>query len=639
MQLEEIFSQDGLLAKKIDNFAPRAAQLTMAQAISCAISDSTNLVIEAGTGTGKTFSYLVPALESSKKVIISTGSKNLQDQLFKRDLPFIKNALNYYGRVSLLKGRANYICRERLNKMILEGHTSIDQSQLIDLIKVRTWSSTSEDGDLTNCPHLAEDNPLIKKIVSTSDNCLGKDCYYYNDCFVKKAREEALEADLVVVNHHLFLADMALKDTGFGELLPAADVIILDEAHQIPDIACQYFGTMLSSYQLNTLINDAEVVYTTELGDLRQLSKAALHLKQLWQVLQHELHYGYFQGDWPLAISSAQVGKALQELAEGLDFMHAVVAAALGRSQLLDSVFTRIEEYQELVKQLQNMQDSDCFYWFSTSLYHFKLHITPLSIAAIFSKKLNANTSWIFTSATLGVNGDFSHFTNRLGLTSCVTKTLNSPFDYTKQAVLCVPQNLPVSLHHSRANALATLLAPVVIANKGRCFLLCTSHVMVEQFANLLKDLISLPILVQGEMPKSKLLARYLELGNALLIATGAFWEGVDVKGKALSCVIIDKLPFKSPDDPLLKARIRACIQEGGEPFSKVQLPDAVISLKQGLGRLIRDYNDRGLLIVCDPRLITKNYGTTFIESLPKMPKTRNLQACIEFLKRIDIEK
>lgn len=635
--ISKTFSADGALGKVIPGFQPRQPQLDMAEAVSQAIKNQSQLVVEAGTGTGKTFAYLVPALLSGKKTIISTGSKNLQEQLFHRDLPLMTEALGFFGQVALLKGRSNYLCLDRLSRQMLESHNhQADPTLLSQLVKVRSWSSETKTGDLGDCDAIAEDSPVIPTITSTNDNCLGKECPSYTDCFVLKARKKAMDADVVVVNHHLFLADLAIKETGFGELIPEADVFIFDEAHQLPDIASQYFGQSVSSRQIQELAKDIEIGYRTEAKDMRQLQKVGDSLVQSAMDLRIGLGEPGLRGNWREAIASPHIVRDLQRLRDAIDFAIDVLKLALGRSQLLDAAFERANVIKGRIDRVCDVSITGYSYWFDTTPRHFALHITPLSVADKFHEQIEMKQgSWIFTSATLAVNDDFGHFTSRLGLRPAQQFSLPSPFDYQQQAKLCVPRYLPEPNSPGLADKLVRMLAPVIEQNQGRCFFLCTSHSMMRELGERFRETLTLPVLLQGETTKQKTLAEFMELGNALLVATGAFWEGIDVRGDTLSCVIIDKLPFTAPDDPLLKARIEDCRLKGGDPFAQVQLPDAVITLKQGVGRLIRDKKDKGTLIICDNRLVTRDYGGIFLASLPPIPRTRDLAVVKDFLAQI----
>ena len=633
--IAKTFSSEGALGKAIPGFQARQPQIDMAEAVSSAIKDQTQLVVEAGTGTGKTFAYLVPALLSGKKVIISTGSKNLQEQLYHRDLPLMVNALGFYGQVALLKGRSNYLCLDRLSRQMVESHTNeADPTLLTQLVKVRTWSSETKTGDLGDCEDLPEDSMIIPTITSTNDNCLGKECPSYTDCFVLKARKRAMDSDIVVVNHHLFLADLAIKETGFGELIPEADVFIFDEAHQLPDIASEYFGQSISSRQIQELAKDIEIAYRTEAKDMRQLQKVGDKLMQSAMDMRIVLGEPGFRGNWREALQSESIKRELVRLTDSLDLAIDVLKLALGRSQLLDTAFERANLIKGRIDRVCDVDITGYSYWYDTSPRHFALHITPLSVADKFHEQIEIKQgAWIFTSATRAVSGDFKHFTDRLGLKPKQQFSLPSPFDYEMQARLCVPRYLPEPNSPGLADKLVRMLAPVIEENDGRCFFLCTSHSMMRELGERFREVLDLPVLMQGEMSKQKTLAEFMELGNALLVATGAFWEGIDVRGDALSCVIIDKLPFTAPDDPLLKARIEDCRLRGGEPFAEVQIPDAVITLKQGVGRLIRDQKDHGALIICDNRLVTRDYGGIFLGSLPPIPRTRDLERIKTFLK------
>ncbi|MGF1679712.1 ATP-dependent DNA helicase [Photobacterium minamisatsumaniensis] len=636
--IAKFFASGGALDKAIPGFQARQPQIDMAQAVADAIKAEDQLVVEAGTGTGKTFAYLVPALVSGKKTIISTGSKNLQEQLFHRDLPLMTDALGFTGRVSLLKGRSNYLCLDRMSRQITESHgIHSDPKLLSQLVQVRTWSSSTKSGDLGECEIIAEDSPVIPMITSSNDNCIGRECPSYEECFVVRARRQAMESDVVVVNHHLFLADLAIKETGFGELIPEAEVFIFDEAHQMPDIASQYFGQSLSSRQIQELAKDVEIGYRTEAKDMRQLQKTADRLSQAAADMRIVLGDPGFRGNWREVITSPAIQREITRLTDALDLTHEVLKLALGRSQLLDTAFERATLLKARLKRVCDTSITGYSYWYECTPRHFSLNITPLSVAEKFHEQMEQQGgAWIFTSATLAVNDDFSHFSQRLGLTPKQQFSLESPFDYAEQALLCVPRFLPEPNSMGIADRLVDMLSPLIEENNGRCFFLCTSHQMVRDLAEGFRARLDLPVLAQGETTKQKLLAEYLERGNALLVATGAFWEGVDVRGQALSCVIIDKLPFTAPDDPLLKARIEDCRLRGGDPFSQVQIPDAVITLKQGVGRLIRDKKDKGVLVICDNRLVTRPYGAVFLRSLPPIPRTRDVESVGQFLSSVN---
>ncbi|KKO45636.1 ATP-dependent helicase [Arsukibacterium ikkense] len=633
-QVLAAFAEKGKLASHISGFKPRAAQLHMAEAVADAISNNAALVVEAGTGTGKTYAYLVPALLAGKKVILSTGTKNLQEQLFLRDLPKVQQALASPIHTALLKGRANYLCLFRLEQHY--NHVPVQDEQLIqDLSLIKKWSSETQSGDIGELSYIAEDSKALPYVTSTTDNCLGKDCPVYEDCHLLKARKNAQAADLVVVNHHLFFADLALKDTGFGELLPQMDVIIFDEAHQLPDIASDYFGEQVSSRLLLDLCRDLELACKTELRDHPQLVKVADKLASLVRDWRLQFAAEPSRGNWRDLARQAPMQTALTRVNDAIDMLYQVLKGSLGRSDTVDSVFERLAQLKNRLLKMQDLQQTGVSLWYETSRLHVSLHLTPLSISDRFKAIVAAEQrSWIFTSATLSVNEGFSHYTAQMGLDDAQTLLLESPFDYASQAMLCLPRYLPEPHQQQMGPALLELAVKLIKANNGRCFFLFTSHRMLQWMANALPEQISQPVLVQGSTGKRLLLEQFVTLDNAVLLGTGSFWEGVDVRGDTLSCVIIDKLPFASPDDPLLQARSEDCQRRGLDPFSTVQLPQAVITLKQGVGRLIRDVTDRGVLVICDNRLVTRPYGSVFLKSLPPMRRTRSLDDAVAFLQQ-----
>lgn len=634
-KVKAAFADDGTLARQIPGFKARDAQKQMALAVADSISRGSALVVEAGTGTGKTYAYLVPALLAGKKVILSTGTKNLQEQLYFRDLPKVLQALALPLQTALLKGRANYLCLFRLTQHY--QHVPVPDPLLIqDLSLIKKWSSETHTGDIGELTYIAEDSKALPYVTSTSDNCLGKDCPDFEDCYLLKARKKAMQADLVVVNHHLFFADMALKDTGFGELLPNMDVVIFDEAHQIPDIASEYFGESVSSKLLLELCRDVEMACKTELRDHPQLAKIADKLAALvrdWRLL---LPGDPQKGNWRDCYQRPDMQSAMKRICDALTMLYQVLKSSLGRADLVDSCYERVATARSRLDKLLDVERTGISFWYETTPRTISVHYTPLSIADKFNELVfNQQRSWIFTSATLSVDEGFSHFTEQMGLQNARTMLLDSPFDYPQQAMLLVPRYLPEPTDPRMNKALLELAVQLITANDGRCFFLFTSHRMLQWMAKELPERINLPILVQGSTSKRILLEQFVELKHTVLLGTGSFWEGVDVRGDTLSCVIIDKLPFASPDEPLLQARSEDARMRGKDPFAAVQLPQAVITLKQGVGRLIRDVTDRGVLVICDSRLVTRPYGEVFIKSLPPMRRSRDVGQAIEFLQFI----
>jgi ATP-dependent DNA helicase DinG len=619
----ELLGSAGPLAASLPGFSPRVEQQHMADAVDAAIAGREQLVVEAGTGTGKTFAYLLPALRSGLKVIISTGTRHLQDQLYGKDLPVIRAAFNLPARVALLKGRANYLCWHRLDTAAGDGR-KLSRRQLQELEQVRGWSGRTHSGDIAELGVVAEDSAIWPRVTSTVENCLGQECEYFQSCFVVKARRAALEADVVVINHHLLFADMVLREEGFGELLPGADAFILDEAHQLPEVASLFFGTTISSHQLRDLARDVRTEHLREAGDMQDLPATAEQLEQLVPRLRLALGQTERRAPWAEVAQSRELQDLLEQLATVLQQLAEWLEYAAERGKGLDSCRQRASLLQQRLGMLQAHAATEYIHWFETQRTAFRFNLTPLNIAPVFSACLEGLASaWIFTSATLAIGkNNFTHFTGQLGLGGARLLQLESPFDFRNNALLYLPDNMPDPNQAAYVDAVVECARDVLAASRGRAFLLFTSHAALQAAASQLRDTLPYPLLVQGEAPRRELLARFRDLGNAVLLGTSSFWEGVDVRGEALSCVIIDKLPFGSPGDPVLQARIEAMRRQGANPFMQYQLPAAVIALKQGIGRLIRDRTDRGVLVVCDPRLRTRSYGRIFLSSLPAMPQT-----------------
>ena len=636
-QSKKVFTADGLLSQAIPGYRPRQAQIDMACAVEEAIKLKQKSIIEAGTGTGKTFAYLAPAFLSGQKTIMSTGTKNLQEQLFHRDLPVVKEALSSPLQVALLKGRANYLCTYRMKKNTGSSALFSDKNTLSELKPVRDWAEVTHSGDIGELQALAEDASIIPLITSNAENCLGRDCPDYEGCYVVKARSEAMEADIVVVNHHLFFADLALKDTGFGELIPEAQTIIFDEAHQIPDIASEYFGVNFSTRLLHDAARDITQVYRSSLKDIEQVermaSKMALHASEL-RILFGEHNS---KGKWEDVLRNQAIAEQHSRLREALHETVAMLKHHIGRDKALDNIYERLVQGKSDFAEVSDLSAPDVSLWYETTPKQVVMHQTPLNIADKFSELTQAPLrSWIFTSATLMVNGHFSHYQDMLGLGKAKTLVLDSPFAYQKQSILCVPRDLPEPSDPLMLERVVEVAQELIMAARGRCFLLFTSHYMLNRVADALAQRVANPLLVQGSTSKQALLDSYVSEPGAVLLATGAFWEGVDVRGDDLICVLIDKLPFAAPDDPLLQAKIENCKKRGGNAFMDIQVPQAVITLKQGAGRLIRDVNDSGVLVICDTRLVTKNYGKIFLSSLPDMRRTRDLTLACQFLQELE---
>ena len=621
----DLLGPDGPFAREVPGFAPRSVQQSMADAVEEAIADRQMLIAEAGTGTGKTFAYLVPALMSGKRVIVSTGTKTLQDQLFHRDLPLVRSVLGARLAAALLKGRANYLCLHRLEGAHQEGRFA-SREQAAQLQSIRAWAKRTVAGDRAELAEIAEDSPLWPRVTSTTENCLGADCPLFGDCFVVKARRAAQEADLVIVNHHLLFADLAIKQEGFGEILPGAHAFILDEAHQIPELAGQFFSVTLSARQLTELAGDALAECANVSGALAALQPAIEPLQAA--VKRARLALDRFPAKGAFA-HVEQDGEALREigvLQESLGALAAALDAHAGRSRGLASVAERAAQQSTRLAHLIDSGARNAVHWYELGAHGFAFHATPLDLApALRELREQSRAAWIFTSATLSVGRQFSHFARQLGLDDPHTLCLDSPFDYAKQALAYLPADLPDPAANDYVDRVIDAVVPVLEASRGRAFLLFTSHRALRRAAEILPTRIAFPLFVQGSAPRNRLLEAFRVSGNGVLLGAASFWEGVDVAGEALSVVVIDKLPFAAPDDPVLVARLDALREAGANPFTEWQIPAAVIALKQGAGRLIRDVHDRGVLVLCDPRLSTRGYGKLFLASLPPLPRTRVL--------------
>lgn len=635
-QIDSIFAPKGALAGHVPSFRARSQQVEMAQAIAQAITENKQLIVEAGTGTGKTFAYLVPAILKGGKVIISTGTKNLQDQLFQRDLPTVRDALKAPVSIALLKGRSNYVCHNHLERTQSEGRftTREDARHLAKIVK---YAKTTQSGDKSGVSNVPENAPIWMQVTSTRENCLGQECPHHKDCFVLKARKDAMGADLVVVNHHLFFADVMLRDEGLAELLPACNTVIFDEAHQLPETASLFFGDNISTSQVIELARDARLEAAISANDFAALpiatdalDKAARDVRLIFKQAEGRMNANTVE-------DLAGWADAMTTLSDKLGLANSLLEKQAERSEGLENCWQRGQVLAQKILQWQNKEQVDQVRWLEIFNHSVQLNITPLSIAETFAKQINGHPrAWIFTSATLTVKQDFSHYQSEMGLSEAKTAYWDSPFNYLEQALLYVPQDMPDpnSANYTEAVVLAAL--PLIEASKGRTFLLFTSlramqrahEILLAQFESKQLDY---PLLLQGDGSRNELLSRFREHGNAILLGSQSFWEGVDVRGEALSLVVIDKLPFASPDDPVLAARLAQIAKQGRNAFMEYQLPRTVINLKQGAGRLIRDETDRGVLMICDPRLIEKSYGKRIWQSLPPFKRTRDLSEAVSF--------
>lgn len=636
MNIETAFATDGPLAKAIPGFAPRPQQIEMAAHIAATLKKNGVLVAEAGTGTGKTYAYLVPALLNGGKVIISTGTKTLQDQLFNRDLPTVRAALKVPVAVALLKGRSNYVCHYHLARNLVDGRFTTPEDAGY-LRAIGRFMEVTQTGDKAECPEVPEDAAAWMFATSSRDNCLGQECPNIKECFVAAARRTAMEADVVVVNHHLFFADVSLRDGGMGELLPSCNAVIFDEAHQLPETASLFFGDNVSTAQVIDLARDVRTEGITSAKDCLDLPKLCGVVEKAAKDLRLTLPVE------PARFSLAQLEErggfdnSLVGLIRELDVLTALLETQAQRSEGLENCWRRAGELVAQLRRWQKGADANYVRWGETYTLSLQLNATPLVIASIMKKQMSGHPrAWIFTSATLAVQRDFGHYCGEMGLEGAESAFWDSPFDYETQALLYAPTGLPDPNNYAYTEAVVKAAFPVVKASGGRAFFLCTSLRAMRRTHELLAEQLEragldFPLLIQGEGSKNELLERFRRLGNAILVGSQSFWEGVDVRGEALSLVVIDKLPFAPPDDPVLSARIERMKTEGRNAFMDYQLPRAVINVKQGAGRLIRDETDRGVLMICDPRLITKPYGKRVWRSLPPMKRTRELNVVLDF--------
>ncbi|WP_288410767.1 ATP-dependent DNA helicase [uncultured Herbaspirillum sp.] len=673
-EIDRLFGAGGPLGGAVGSYRPRHAQTEMAKAIATAIANQGTLIAEAGTGTGKTFAYLVPALLWGGKTIVSTGTKTLQDQLYNRDIPTVRNALQAPVSVALLKGRSNYVCHFHLERTLQNGRLTAreDVGYLREISRFVKSTSSGDKAELTKVPETAS---VWNLVTSTRDTCFGSECQYYQDCFVMKARKEAQQADVVVVNHHLFFADVALKDTGIAELLPSANTVIFDEAHQLPDTATLFFGETVSTSQILELCRDVLAEGLSHARDGADWARLVAPVERA----ARDLRLAFPEESIRLALNqiapSAAFFPALDALKDSMDDMIAVLEKQAERAETIEQCRDRANE---LLRQLENWGTPEevakaqaeaaskptatvgepsegeggespqkPFYvlWVEAFQSSLQLHRTPLSIAPIFNKQREGTPrSWIFTSATLAVKKDFNHYAAQMGLWNAPAQSWPSPFNYGEQGILYVPQHLPQPNSFEYTDAVIDAALPTIEAAGGRCFFLCTTLRAVNRAAERLRTEFAarghdFPLFVQGEAGRTELLDRFRAAGNGVLIGSQSFWEGVDVRGDALSLVIIDKLPFSPPDDPVLAARISEMEKQGLNGFVHHQLPAAIINLKQGAGRLIRDEGDRGVLMICDPRIITKNYGRRIWQSLPPFKRTRELEVVQAFFREQDARR
>lgn len=658
-ELDAIFAEDGPIAAAVPGYHPRQAQLELARAIDAAISDGHTLIAEAGTGTGKTWAYLVPAFLSGVKVLVSTGTRTLQDQLYQRDLPKLRKALALPVTTALLKGRGNYVCHYHLERLQGDDRALKSRAEVSQLRHITVFAQQSRSGDKAELAEVPEEADIWSRVVSTRDNCLGQDCPHVRDCFVLKARREAQEADIVVVNHALFMADLALREEGITDLLPDVQLVVFDEAHQLPDVATRFLGSSVSSHQLLDLARQVEaagLAFAREAGNwTEQGQKIEYATRELRLATAPIDRLPGKKATFESIPEPHAFDTALERLLEVLDECvqrlgivaekHPDLSAA---SKVCLDLRARLFRWSQPDRQgrnaLSQSEASDeleavSVRWVESSAHGMRLHSAPLSVARIFSRFRRPDQAWVMTSATLSINGDFAYFQRQLGLHDAQTGRWESPFDYPAQGVLFVPSSLPMPNHPQFNEKFVDLLFPLIKVSPGGVLVLCTTLRSVDQIAEMLEARfeeagINRLLLRQGDTSRRILLDRFRDSGNGVLVGSASFWEGIDVPGEALTLVAIDKLPFAPPDDPVLEARLNESRKRGGNPFMEFQLPEAAITLKQGAGRLIRSEEDWGVLMVADARMVDKPYGKLLWRGLPPFARTRDPAQVVKFLKQ-----
>lgn len=641
---DDVFGQDGLIARNHEQYEYRGGQIEMAEAIARAFNEKKHLLVEAGTGTGKTLAYLVPAinevLKTRRRVIISTGTKNLQEQLMDRDIPFLKRILPNKFAAAYMKGRGNYACLYRINKSdnqpILDGVNEIDNFK-----EVRDWALSSRTGDRAELTHLPENLSFWNRINAKSDTCIGQKCPDFEPCYITRMRASADAAEIVVVNHHLFFADLSVRGNQFGKVVPDYGAVIFDEAHLIEDIAAEYFGFQVSNFQIDELVRDAAALPIDDAFAnntiMRTASRVAGVSEQFWVRFKQARDA---EGRFPLLADSfthrgsdgdehlAPLGEAYHSLDENLARLEAEIDVYSEKAPEAESVVRRIRQTRFDLSFIVKQADGNFVYWLERRGRGIFLQASPVDVSMLLREKLFERVeSCIMTSATLSTNGSFNFIRDRLGLAAARTETLiaASSFDHEKQSILYLPKAMPDPRAPEFAQIAATEIVKITNVTRGHAFVLCTSNASMMTLYDLVSSRTGYPCFLQGTMSKAGLLDKFRETPNAILFATSSFWQGVDVRGQQLSCVIIDKLPFAVPTDPIVAARAKFIDDNGGRSFSDYSVPQAVIALKQGIGRLIRSSTDRGVIAILDPRLRTKGYGRDFLNSLPRMGITADL--------------
>ncbi len=648
----EAFAPGGALARALPGFEARPAQLEMADAVSAIVAEGGVLLAEAGTGTGKTLAYLVPAILSRKRVLVSTGTKNLQEQIFFKDLPLLRDSLGVPFTATCMKGRGNYLCLHRFDALRESVTAGVGPGfaraagHAFHVQAIDSWSRETETGDRAEIEDLPEDLPFWSDIAATTENCVGTECPRFDECFIVRMRQRAAESDVVIVNHHLLCADAAVRQSAFGEVIPSCRFAIVDEAHQLEDVATQYFGLSVSNYRLDEIARDVtRALGVAQIGDkeradeiaadARRVGDAARAFFTALQMLRYEMPGAAAAGDNRVRVRAPQLARVGDEgaaLAAALDALEADIALARDVPEDVLALGRRAAEIRDDLRFLLRASDTGFVYYLEIRGRGVFLRAAPIDVSSIIQEVLFERLeAAVLTSATLTVDGSFDYVRGRLGLARAEEIRLDSEFDYARQSILYLPRQMPDPRSPAFVAAAAAEVIGILERTRGRAFVLFTSYSNLREVHRIISAALDYPMFVQGTAPRSALLRDFRETPNAVLLATSSFWQGVDVAGEALSCVIIDKLPFASPGDPITAARIEAVGARGGSAFGEYQVPLAILALKQGLGRLLRHRQDRGVLAILDPRLRSMGYGRRFLASLPPAPVTSDRADIVRF--------
>ncbi len=660
-RVDAVFDEQGPLARTLSGFEPRPAQRAMAATVAAALQEDRVALVEAGTGTGKTLAYLVPAILSGKRALVSTGTKNLQEQIVEKDLPILARVLGRPFTATVMKGRSNYLCLHRYQSMksgtlprqqrlggFGQPGTEVDERILLPMLE--RWVAVTATGDRAELRDLPDDLPVWSELSASADNCLGTTCPQFGECYVTRMRQQAADSDLVIVNHHLLFADAAVRQGNYGAVIPERDVAVLDEAHQLEDVATGYFGLTVSNYRVDDLTRDVERAMSgwpaPEARDAvrRMAARVEDRARQFFDALQPRRRIGEDRVRVTAdALADVQpAGQTLLAVLEGLEAQIQLLKSARSdqtgdvRPAVLDDLLAlagRIAELRHDLAILLRASDPDYVFFLESRGRGLFLRAAPIDVSRIVREEVVEQfRSAVLTSATLAVDGTFEYLKGRLGIRRAVEQRLVSEFDYTRQAILYLPRRMPLPRDTAYAGAVAAQSIDILRQTRGRAFVLFTSYAMLRAVEPMLRAGLSFPLLVQGSGPRGALLDQFRLTPHAVLLATSSFWQGVDVAGEQLSCVIVDKLPFASPGDPVTAARMEALAAQGGDPFGEYQVPLAILALLQGLGRLIRHRSDRGVLAVLDPRLRSMGYGRRFLASLPPAPVVHDVGAIGRFL-------